>query len=283
MKTLLWLGAGDIASRFCDQFDWQRWRMITLSRRTTSMHSQSEFHIVGDAHQSKNVRQGLEHIPDVIVCSFTPKEFSDAAYQLSYVESAITLANELKQNGQNPLVVWISSTSVFGDSRGNWVDENTPVTPNTFSGQRLYKAETIISHIDNHCIVRFSGIYGAGRERLIEQVRQGYQVPAEPKQWSNRIHSDDCGGIIAHLIQRWQQGKEVANCYIGSDCLPTPSYEVRQWLAEQLNATLDKTAPPSRMQANRRCNNNLLVEHGYQFIYPTFKEGYTQVLANYDC
>ncbi len=127
-----------------------------------------------------------------------------------------------------------------------------------------------------HSIVRFSGIYGPGRERLLTQVRAGKGRPAEPQQWSNRIHADDCAGVLAHLIGRFADGASLAPVYVGTDCLPVTQHDLRNWMAAQLGVTLEDEIVLQK--SIRRCSNQRLLEAGYKFIYPSYKEGYLSLI-----
>lgn len=277
MPTLLWLGAGKIA-RQCLPLLADDWQLAGLSRSAAALEGIAWYQ--GSADNHRLLALALAAKPDVVVASFTPKEFSDTAYQQSYVEGAKALLRELDGANQKPFVVWISSTSVYGETHGDWVDEQTVPNPQTFSSHRLLEAEELLraSAIEHTC-VRFSGIYGSGRERMLDQVREGFYVSKQPVQWSNRIHSEDCAGVIAHLIGRWQSGEKVADRYVASDCEPVEAWQVREWLAQQMAVELTRESPPSRMRANRRCDNRLLLSHGYTFKYPTFREGYGELVS----
>jgi len=112
------------------------------------------------------------------------------------------------------LVIWVSSTSVYGNNQGDWVDEASPTHPISFSGKLLLEAEQQIQSLPcAHSIVRFSGIYGPGRTRILSQIKAGVGRAAKPEQWSNRIHSEDCAGVLAHLIERFAQNRPIEPLY----------------------------------------------------------------------
>ncbi|HBM42679.1 MAG TPA: NAD(P)-dependent oxidoreductase, partial [Halomonas sp.] len=128
-------------------------------------------------------------------------------------------------------------------------------------------------------VVRFSGIYGPGRDRLIHQVAEGRIAAVTPVIYSNRIHRDDCTGILAHLIRCQESGTPLADLYLGSDCEPVTLHNVMAWLAKQLKVeSTDTMQSPLRRRASKRCDNRRILETGYTFRYPTYKEGYAQVL-----
>ncbi|MGI9277782.1 MAG: SDR family NAD(P)-dependent oxidoreductase, partial [Endozoicomonas sp.] len=118
-----------------------------------------------------------------------------------------------------------------------------------------------------------------GRNRLINRVKAGEGCQPEPVIFGNRIHRDDCAGIITHLINRDLEGSSLEGLYLGVDNYPAPMHEVLHWLANEMDVELDDSfQPPAR--ANKRCRNNRIVEAGYSFRFPDFRSGYTHPNAS---
>ena len=223
-----------------------------------------------------------QHGFDVVVMTFTPAEMSDQGYQAGYVDTVKTVIHAVKQQAHQPrLLLFVSSSSVYGQKDASWVDEASPTKPSHFSGKRLLEAEALLKNSGYpYCCVRFSGIYGPGRRRLIEQVIAGKGAPAEPILYSNRIHSEDCAGVLEHLIQ-YSKTHPIENTYLATDFEPAPLYDVKQWIAQTLGFSQDHlqaNAPSSILRSSKRCSNQRLLETGYQFLYPTYREGYAPLL-----
>ena len=216
----------------------------------------------------------------MLVVTLTPGEFTEQAYRKSYVDGAATLVKVIRRSEHKPkLVIWVSSTSVYGDNQGAWVDEQSPTAAKSFSGKLLLEAEELIATLPcTNVIVRFSGIYGPGRTRMLGQVLAGKGRPAQPEQWSNRIHSDDCAGVLAHLVRRFEKGEKLDSLYVATDSAPVTQHDLRCWLAQELNVELRDELVEQK--AIRRCSNQRLLETGYQFKYPTYKEGYTALIES---
>ena len=216
---------------------------------------------------------------DVIVATLTPDEFTELGYRRAYIDTASSLAEVLKITPKMPrLVIWVSSTGVCGENH-KWVDEDSPTDPNTFSGNALLKAEQIISDLPcDTCVVRFSGIYGNKRTGILKSVLSGVGRPKFPLQWSNRIHFDDCVGTLKHLIERHASGFSLESIYIATDCEPVTQHELRKWISAQLKITL--TEQPSGGPIRRRLSNKRLLDSGYVFKFPTFREGYKSLIAD---
>ncbi len=123
-------------------------------------------------------------------------------------------------------------------------------------------------------VVRFSGIYGPGRDYLIRQVLSG---KGGNDQYTNRIHIDDCVGVITFLLGE----KQILPLYLASDSTPVKSAEIRSWLAGQLGVD-SKTLIPSGVSGrggSKRCANARLLNLGYQFKFPDYTLGYAMQIS----
>ena len=273
---VLFIGCGDIAQRAT--------RLIQKSHSCYGLRRNPEqlpsyiTRVKADAANSQQLRTVAADGFDIWVATLTPAEFTKQAYQESYLAVAQAIAETVDTLLRPPkLIIWVSSTSVYGNCRGKWVDETTDANPAIFSGEILLEAEQIIQNLPcASTVVRFSGIYGPGRTRLLDQVLAGKGRPKAPQQWSNRIHADDCGGVLAHLVELFETGRSIESVYLASDCQPVTQHEIRQWLAQQLSVTL--TDEVVKLGPMRRCRNRLLLDTGYQFKYPSYKEGYTALI-----
>lgn len=172
----------------------------------------------------------------------------------------------------------ISSTSVYGQSQGEWVDETSDTTPTQSSGQILLQSEALLRASGlPYTILRAGGIYGPTRTRLLTKVREGKATyPTDMVQYTNRIHRDDCAGALHHLMGL----RNPDSLYIGVDSDPTDLKTVLTWLAAQLNASSPQALPStsSARNTNKRCCNDKLLETGYTLRYPSFRDGYRAML-----
>jgi hypothetical protein len=180
-----------------------------------------------------------------------------------------------------------SSTRVFAEANGGWVDEGSALTQKDLWAQPIIAAEQQLLNSGHAAsVVRFAGIYGLHGGRLLSRIRRGELCPPEPESFTNRIHRDDCAGLIAHLLQRAQSGEAIARMIIGVDDLSAPRYEVESWLATELGVAnqspefLGTVEEPTRHNTagHKRCRNTALRESGYQLLYPDYNRGYGAVL-----
>lgn len=279
-EKCLIIGCGDIGQRLAQQLHPLGYRVTGLRRSLNSDLTYLHYHS-GDATDMEQISGLLAEKFNIIVISMTPSKRSDAGYKQAYVDSCQTLLKALDLQQHKPrLILFVSSTGVYAQQDGSWIDETSPTTPEGFSGKRLLEAEQLICQSRYaHTIVRFSGIYGPGRRRLIEQVRQK-RASASPH-YTNRIHADDCAGVIAHLIEL-QRTQEIAPVYLATDSSPTPMVEVVSWIAQQLGIE-DFLAPDAvNERGNKRISNQRLLASGYRFIHPDFRTGYATLLASAD-
>jgi len=274
---ILFAGCGDIgsrsASRLAADFD-----CFGLRRNPQSL---PDFisPLAGSMSDLDFMVEVLNQGFDILVATLTPDGFTPEAYQRAYVDSAKTLATAMTLATTVPkLVIWVSSTSVYGNCNGGWVNEQSPTKALSFSGKLLLEAEQQIAALScATVIVRFSGIYGPGRTRMLDQIIAGKGRPAEPQQWSNRIYSEDCAGVLAHLVRAFEAGKVLESLYIATDSTPVTQHDLRIWLAQQLKVQLEDEIVEQK--AIRRCSNQRLLDSGYEFLYPSYKEGYKLLIT----
>jgi nucleoside-diphosphate-sugar epimerase len=226
---------------------------------------------------------GLEHDFEFVVYAVGASAHEEAAYRDAYVRWPLRLLRALAQRAAPPRrVIYVSSTGVYHQDDGEWVDEESPAASGRFSGRVLLEGEAAVRAVGLPLtVVRLSGIYGPGRTRLIDSVRGGTAVcVAGDKAILNHIHRDDAAGAIAHVLRL----ASPAALYLGTDCAPVPRCVCLDWIAEQLGCPRPRrvereaVASGGARGGHRRYSNARLLGSGYRFIYPTFREGYGALL-----
>jgi nucleoside-diphosphate-sugar epimerase len=176
-------------------------------------------------------------------------------------------------------VLFVSSSGVYGQQQGEWVDETSSADAQGYSGRIMLQAENLaLSSGLPASVVRLTGIYGPGREWLLGQVRQGYRVATEPPLYGNRIHADDAAGLLAYLLQADALGVALDDCYIGVDDEPAPLHEVVAWLREQLGVSHWAAESTVRRAGSKRCSNARAKALGWTPRYASYREGYSAIL-----
>ncbi len=214
-----------------------------------------------------------DHPADITLLTPTPPARDVDGYRQGYLRPVENLLAQWQSLPPQQLI-YVSSTRVYGDAGGDWVDENSSLAPADGQAEILVAAEQRL--LESHhqvSIVRFSGIYGRSPSRLLQRIARGQIVSAEPPHYSNRIHRDDCVDFLLHLMTL----AAPEPVYLATDDLPVLSHDVERWLAEQLGVDnpQETTAPPG---ASRRCRNRRMQESGYALRYPDYRAGYGAML-----
>jgi len=247
---------------------------VLCSRRTKGSEG-ADFIFNADNELSNEIFEGATH-----VLSCVPPLLNGEDPVLSKVKTKLLNSKTLKWVG------YLSTTGVYGDKQGGWVNETTYPNPQQDRSIRRFSCEN--EWLDTKLpiqILRLPGIYGPGRS-IFESLLQGTaKMIDKPGQVFSRIHVDDIAGAVLYLINLYSQGKNPSLVNI-SDDLPTNNLEVINFAAKLANKSLTKTIPfeiaqktmspmaLSFWQENRKVDNKLLCEKlGYSLIYPNYKSG----------
>ncbi len=187
--------------------------------------------------------------------------------------------------GRIPWLGYLSTTGVYGDRRGDWVDETSALTPTTQRGRFRLRAERQWIRLSSHRgvpvqLFRLAGIYGPGRNQL-ERIRQGRAKRiVKPGQVFSRIHVDDIAQVLEASISRPATGRAYNVC----DDLAAPPQEVISFAAGLLglpeppatafdDAELSDMARSFYAESKRVRNERIKRELGVELLYPTYREG----------
>ena len=270
MKQVVIAGCGDVGTALAERLRARGWRVYGLRRDTSKLPEGIE-PISADAWPDK--------IDYLVSCPAAGKRDPEL-YRKLYVEGlehALAWARSGRKQPQ--FLLQVSSTAVYGQSDGEWVTENSPALADSPTAKILIEAEDVALRGGiPSAVVRLAGIYGPGRNRLIEQVRDGLCVPEEPPQYTNRIHRDDAAALLEHLLDQADQDELLAPCYLGVDDEPAPMHDVASWLAGQLGVQLLDDGPTSGRAGSKRCSNELARDSGWAPRYPSYREGYAEML-----
>ncbi|MEH6578843.1 MAG: SDR family oxidoreductase [Amphritea sp.] len=276
---ILIAGCGDVGIALGIQLASQGHQVYGL-RRNINQLPQSIQGIAADLTDSASLQQLPAHIDIVIYCVAAGKR-DEQHYRDAYINGLTNLQAALNRStGKPKQLFFVSSTAVYNQCQHEWIDETSATEPATFSGQIMLEAEhCALNNEIPGCVVRFSGIYGPGRNYMLRQVKDGTGYAETPLQYSNRIHRDDCVGVLAHLIDR-VENQALEQVYLASDSAPAPLYDVTHWLAEQLGTTIQHHSA-IRQISSKRCRNQRILDSGYRFKYPDFKAGYASLLEDF--
>lgn len=219
---------------------------------------------------------------DAVVLAAGLRRDTDDQYRRLLVKGYGDLLESLRrENHPVQRVIMVSTTGVLAEEQGGWVDESSPVSDDRTPGRFYLEAERMVSACGwPATVARLSGIFGPGRIRLIREVREHRaRLHPPPVHYLNHIHADDAAGALAHLVTL----PAAENLYLVTDTEPADRNEVLAWIAERLGAPRPPEAEagegaPARRSGNKRCRSTRLVNSGYQFRHPTYREGYEALL-----
>ena len=180
-KTLMIAGCGDVGSRLGQQLNAAGWTVYGL-RRNVALLPQGIRPVAGDLHADACPTAWPSEALDYLVYCAAATDHDEAGYRAAYVDGLRRVLGWLAQQGQRPKrVLFVSSSGVYGQQHGEWVDEQSPAEAGSYSGRIMREAEQLALHSGLPAsLVRLTGLYGPGREWLLKQVRQGYRVVSEP-------------------------------------------------------------------------------------------------------
>ena len=204
----------------------------------------------------------------------------------------LKLKTQLLNSKNLKWVGYLSTTGVYGDTKGEWVNENTSPNPQQERSIRRLSCEKqwLATKLPIQ-ILRLPGIYGPGRSALESLFKGTPKMIDKPGQVFSRIHVDDIAGSVLFLINLYSQGKNPLVVNV-ADNLPTNNLEVITYAAKIAKKSLPLKIPfeiakqemspmaLSFWQENRKVDNKLLCKKlGYSLIYPDFKSGLKNCLS----
>ncbi|MEF8856892.1 MAG: SDR family oxidoreductase [Haloplanus sp.] len=238
--------------------------------------------------------ESLAAVPDVDALVFAASSGgrdAEAARRI-YVEGQRRAIEHFGARAEPPnRYLYTSSTGVYGDHGGDWVDESTPIEPTTEKTAVLAAAETVAREAAATAemvptVARLAGIYGPDRYR-VERYLEGPITPG----YRNLVHREDAAGAIGFLLERDAPVTDV----LVVDDEPVDRWTFADWLAEacrepepekvtveeHLAADDRSERATRRLTTDKRCSNERLRSLGYGFQYPTYREGYREAVAAY--
>ncbi|MCS1409173.1 MAG: 3 beta-hydroxysteroid dehydrogenase/Delta 5--_4-isomerase [Verrucomicrobia subdivision 3 bacterium] len=210
-----------------------------------------------------------------------------AVYRQVYFEATRSLVKHLAKNGIQRYL-HVSSTSVYGQTDGSWVDETAPRLPATEAGRTLVETEDLLLNAWRGrqfpaLVTRASGIYGPGRGYLFHKyLKNEAAMIGDGSRIMNMIHVDDLATAIICTLENGSPGQ----AYNLTDCRPVTQFDFFSWLAAKLGKPLPPSASESELRQRKRAvtnkrvsNQRLRNELHFKFQYPSYREGYARAAS----
>lgn len=274
---LLILGCGDIGTRVGLSVLQQGWQVSAVRRQPHLL--PDDFERIGlDLTEPERLTELCWVKPDYVLATPTPLSYDPAGYRSGFAGVARALAAQ-EWIARCRRVIWVSSTRVYREADGGWVDEHSALNLDEPQAAAMLAAEASVRRGATATIIRPAAVYGNPEGMLMRRIRAG-EAGGTAATYGNRIHRDDLSRLIVHCLLRDQNGENVPPTLIGADHDTTPIHEIEDWLAGQLGLTLKRPTEGGPVRANRRCANALLEEIGFKLDYPTWREGYQASLVS---
>ena len=279
VPSLLIAGCGDIGCRVGLRLAAQGWSVRGLRRHVAALPS-GIAPLQGDLQSAQCPPDWPSGRIDYLLYAVAASQHDAAGYRAAYVDGLRHLLGWLRQYGQRPRrLLFVSSTAVYGQTDGEWIDEDAPCEPQGFAGQIMLEAERLaLGSGLPASVVRLAGLYGPHSRLLLDQVCAGLRVQSEPPQYANRIHRDDAAALLAYVLQAAAAGRELQDCYLGVDDAPVALHEVVNWLRGQLGISHWAEQTLARRAGSKRCSNARARALGWAPAYPSYREGYAGLL-----
>jgi nucleoside-diphosphate-sugar epimerase len=208
---------------------------------------------------------------DLVIHCASSGRGGPAAYEEVFLKGALMIGEHQPRARK----IFVSSTSVYGQARGEIVTEESPTEPLTATGRILREAERA-ALASGATVARSAGIYGPNRGVLFEKFRRGEAViEGDGSRWINQIHQRDLVTALAHLIEAAAPGE----IYNAADDTPVTYRDYYAWCAEFLSQPMPPHGPidaeRKRGLTSKRVSNAKLRATGWSPVYPSFREGIT--------
>jgi len=292
MNTFLISGCGDIGIRIArrlkagvDHGVCEIYGLIRRRNAVEALQTESIIPVIADLDSP----EPLDELPtkNAVVFHLAPPPNDGVGDNKTRDPRFRALLQSCDINGLPQKIVLLSTTAVYGDCHGDWIDETAAVNPQTDRGRRRLDAELALRDWARQrnvpfVIIRVSGIDGPGR-LPIERLKQGLPILREDlAPFSNRIHQDDLATICVAAAERAPSGEIYNACdghpstmshYFKSIAsalnFPAPPELDREEAEKQLSAGM-----LSYLQESRRMSNHKVLEElGVQLQYPDLEAG----------
>lgn len=265
VPTLLLCGHGYLGQAISRDFRAAGWEVVALSL------SGDQGTIACDLSSPEAVR-GLEVRPDFIVHCAASGRGGPEAYRAVYLEGCRNLIEAFP----GVRLLFTSSTSVYAQTDGSVVTEESAAEPERETGKILREAEEVVL-ASGGIVARLAGIYGPGRSVILKKFLRGEAVIEEDgRRYLNQIHRDDAAAAVLRV-----SGTGRAGIYNVSDSRPMSQRECY----EKLSRIFDRPLPPrgprdpdrKRGWTHKRVSNQRMLETGWRPEFPSFLDAVKEV------
>jgi nucleoside-diphosphate-sugar epimerase len=267
MPRILIVGCGYVGQATADLFHCAGWAVEGWTKSNTGTSKPYPIHAI-DLTDAKQVHACEGNFDVIVHCASTRGGDVDL-YRRVYLNGA----RNLLETFATSTMLFTSSTSVYAQTDGERVTEESATEPRHQTGQILRETEELVlAH--GGIIARLAGIYGPGRSALLNKFLAGNAIiDPETDRFVNQVHRDDIAAALFILLDPQRQAKQIYNVV---DDQPIRRGECYRWLAKKLNRPLpavEKSAARGKRGESSKCVSNAKLRGlGWTPRYPTFAE-----------
>jgi nucleoside-diphosphate-sugar epimerase len=289
-RRALILGFGYVGSRVGQMLAERGVEVWAVSRTKPAAIAESEGHGIhwyGADLTEPGTLAGLSGNFDDVLFSASSSRGTMEDYEDIYCRGLQYTMDWLIQTKLPKRFVYLSSTGVYGQDDGNWVDETMPTEPDSQTGRILVRAEKLVCERYETSgfpgmILRLSGIYGPGRGYALKRILNGDAVIELPgDRWVNMIHRDDAAMAVISALESGVPGET----YNVTDNEPVQQRAFYEWLAKSSGMPVppcvenDPSKPGKRRVTSKRISNSKISKLSqFNLKYPAYRDGYAQLL-----
>lgn len=254
---------------------------------TARLFAQRGWEVIGCTHSAESAEKLVNEPFPIVACDIAERPAVEACATLGPVDAVIHCASSGRGGAEQYRRVYLegaknlatvfapttllftSSTSVYAQTDGDWVTEESAAKPDRETGRVLRETEEFVLSQDG-IAARLAGIYGPGRSVLLRKFFDGTAIiEGDGSKWINQGHRDDIASALVHLISAGARG-----IFNVSDDQPLTQHDLYAWLAERFDRPLPPSGPIDRNRkrgwTSKRVSNARLRALGWQPIFPSF-------------
>jgi nucleoside-diphosphate-sugar epimerase len=204
---------------------------------------------------------------NVVIHCVSSRGGDEEEYRRLYFEGAQNLLRAFP----SATILFTSSTSVYAQTDGSLVDENSPAEPRHRKGQILRETEDLVLEAKG-IVLRLGGIHGPGRSFFLSRFLDG-TATAQADRLINQVHRDDVVSALLLMAERRSEYPRQIFNVVGDEQISAK--EAYEWLSSRLKRSVPMAAgaerPGKRGQSNKKVSNRKLRTLGWAPRYPTFE------------
>lgn len=272
--NILIIGQGDIGCPVTNTLAERGYQVTGLARGEKANY---QLHPSANYTQADALTLKAEQLSDFthLAIIVTPDQYDIEAYKNTYLGIAQHIADLSTDLPKLERVVFISSTGVYGQNDGEWIDEFVaPKTALRETSDYILQAEQALqkAFAERAAIIRPSGIYGKERLMRVRKARELNKPPMPQYDWSNRIMDTDLINIIANVMTL--SNSEIKPIYLATDYAPVTTYEMAKWFGEKMDTSVPEISDATTVSGKRLHSNIPLA----WLEYPDWQSGYSMIL-----